>query len=287
MPRVLAPELLRVAARRGVVGGDGREAELVAQFLLPLVHQRRHGQHEEPLHHAARQQFLEHQAGLDGLAQTHFVGQQRAAAQGPQHAQGGAQLVLQPLHAAIRQAKQVVRLVGNPPQRRPLAQANNLAGRPGRKSSPGTRAAAFRCASAPAAAAGARRRASLVGLRFELLAAALSASAIFRSSAARCSRRRRSSANRAIVSCRRASSSARFLLLAQESPFFPLHLGARQRVHLADQLAQRGELDRASPGPSPGYCPPATPKAIRRGQTAAPRRRAAWGCAAGVAPGTP
>ena len=33
------------------------------------------------------------------------------------------------------------------------------------------------------------------------------------------------------------------LLFAQETPLFPLHLGARQRVHLADHLAQRGELE--------------------------------------------
>ena len=78
--RVLAPECLCVPTRGAVVGGGRREAELVAQFFLPLVHQRRHSEHEEPLHHAARQQFFEHQAGLDGLAQTHFVGQQSAPA---------------------------------------------------------------------------------------------------------------------------------------------------------------------------------------------------------------
>jgi hypothetical protein len=120
--RVLAPEFIRVPARLGVVGGNRREAELVAQFLLPLVHQRGHSEHEETLHHSARQQFLEHQAGLDGLAQPHFVGQQSAAAQGAQHAQGGAQLVLQPLQPAERQAKEVVRLVGDPPQCRAFPQ---------------------------------------------------------------------------------------------------------------------------------------------------------------------
>ena len=161
--RVFAPELLRVAAGRGVVGRGRGEAELVAQFLLPLVHQRRHGQHEEPLHHAARQQFLEHEAGLDGLAQTHFVGQQGAAAQRPQHAQGGAQLVIEPLHAAIRQAEQVVGLVGNPPQRRPFAQRITAQVGQGEASSPETRAAAIRCASAPAAAPGARRQVSTGG----------------------------------------------------------------------------------------------------------------------------
>ena len=109
-------------ARRGLVGRGGGQAEFVAQFLFPLVHERGHGQHQEPLDHAPGQQFLEHQPGLDRLAQTDLVGEQRPAPQGTEDPQGGAFLVIQMLDAAMGQAQQVVGLVGNPPQGGPLAQ---------------------------------------------------------------------------------------------------------------------------------------------------------------------
>ena len=122
MPGFSRQNFCAIAARGGLVGGGGGQAEFVAQFLLPLVHQRRHGEHQEPLHHAAREQFLDDQARLDGFAQAHFVGQQGAAAQRAEHAQRGADLVFQPFDAAMRQAKQIVRLVGNPPKRGAFAQ---------------------------------------------------------------------------------------------------------------------------------------------------------------------
>ena len=72
-PGVLLPKLLRVVPRRQLIGRDRRQTKFIVQLLFPLVHQRRDGQHQVPLDHAPRQQFLEHQPGFDGFAQPHFV----------------------------------------------------------------------------------------------------------------------------------------------------------------------------------------------------------------------
>ena len=99
-----------------------REVELVVQFLLPLIHERRHGEHEEALYHAAREPFLERKAGFDGFAQADFIREQRPSAQRPEHAQYGADLVIEALDAAIRQRDQIVGLIGYPPLRGAFAQ---------------------------------------------------------------------------------------------------------------------------------------------------------------------
>ena len=121
--RRLAPEAAGVAPRVGVIGGGRGQTELLAQLLFPLVHQRWDGEHQEPANHASRQQLLEHQTGFNSLAQPHFIGEQRPPPQGTEHAQSGAKLVIQSLDAAVRQTEQVIRLVGDPPQRGALAQS--------------------------------------------------------------------------------------------------------------------------------------------------------------------
>ena len=105
-----------------MIGRCRLQIELVAEFLLPLVHERRNREHEEPFHHAAREPFLERETGFDGFAQANFVRQERASAQRADDTQGGTHLVLQPLNPAIRQRDKIVRLVGNPPLRGALPQ---------------------------------------------------------------------------------------------------------------------------------------------------------------------
>ena len=112
---VLPPERRRVGPEHRLVGGHPGKIELVLELLLPLVHQRRHGQHQEPLDHAAREEFLEHEARFDGFAQPHFVGQERPPAQRTDDAQGGADLVFEVSDAAVGQRQQIVGLIGDPP----------------------------------------------------------------------------------------------------------------------------------------------------------------------------
>lgn len=100
---ILAPELFPIGAERGVIRRGCGEVEFVAQFLLPLIHERGHGEDEKAFDHAARKPFFERQAGFDGFAQAHFIREQRASAQRTHRAQGGAHLVIEPLNPAIGQ----------------------------------------------------------------------------------------------------------------------------------------------------------------------------------------
>ena len=129
---VFGPEVPGIATGIGMIGGDGGKAEFLVQLLFPLIHERWHGEDEEALDHAAREQFFNDKTRLDRLAQAHFIREQSAPAQRPQNSHRGAQLMLQMLHLAIREAEQVIGLIGNPPERRPFPQKESAQIREGK-----------------------------------------------------------------------------------------------------------------------------------------------------------
>ena len=75
----LLPKSRRVGAERRLIRGEGVQMKLLLQLLFPLVHQRGHGEHEKAFDHAARQVFLDDQAGFDRFAQAHFIRRARLA----------------------------------------------------------------------------------------------------------------------------------------------------------------------------------------------------------------
>ena len=73
--------------------------ELRLQFLMPLGNQGRGHEDQHAAGQAAEQVFPQQQAGLDRLAQTHFVGQKDPPAEMPQHLADRFDLVRQVLDA--------------------------------------------------------------------------------------------------------------------------------------------------------------------------------------------
>ena len=85
------------------------QRELAAHFPLPLLDKRRGHQHQDGLRQAAQVQLGQHQAGLDRLAQAHFVAKQGPPAQPAQHGLGRAHLMFQQFHIAyLGQADQLI-----------------------------------------------------------------------------------------------------------------------------------------------------------------------------------
>jgi hypothetical protein len=62
-----------------------RQAELALQFVPPLFDQARRGEDERAVGQAPQAQFGQDQAGFDGLAQPHLVGEDRPAPHSAQH----------------------------------------------------------------------------------------------------------------------------------------------------------------------------------------------------------
>ena len=81
-------------------GGDqlGVDVELALQFLLPLLAQVRRTEHGHALDLAPVQQLAGNQAGLNGLADTHVVGDQQADDFMLERHQQGHQLIGARLH---------------------------------------------------------------------------------------------------------------------------------------------------------------------------------------------
>ena len=110
--RMLAPRAL------GSARDDEVELELLAQLLGPLLAQRRRREHERGADLAAQQVLLEDDAGLDRLAESDLVGEERAPAQVAHHLQRRLELVREALDAAQRVERQEP--VGRRPRREPL-----------------------------------------------------------------------------------------------------------------------------------------------------------------------
>ena len=72
-----------------------------AHFGLPLAHQSLGRHHEDALHPATLFLFAQHHAGLDGLAETHLIGQQVANAVAAHRAVQRVELVRQRHHAGL------------------------------------------------------------------------------------------------------------------------------------------------------------------------------------------
>ena len=91
------------------MGGRAGNVELGLELLPPLADERRRGQHEHAVDHAAQQILLEDHAGLDGLAEPDFIGEQHAAAKLLEHLAHGLDLVPEGFDAAqMRKAEQFV-----------------------------------------------------------------------------------------------------------------------------------------------------------------------------------
>ena len=94
------------------------------EFLLPLRHQRRRGQHQDAVDDAAQEILLEDHAGLDGLAEPDFVGEQNATAMLFEHLAHGLDLVPEGFDAAqMRQAEQLVEALREAEMGKAFAQA--------------------------------------------------------------------------------------------------------------------------------------------------------------------
>jgi hypothetical protein len=101
VPRVhvetaLAPELLQQ------LGIDDAEVqpELVPHLIAPLDLERGRADHEDPARPVTHNQLLDHEPGLDGLAQTHVVGDQEVGARHLDGAHDRVELVVLDLDAA-------------------------------------------------------------------------------------------------------------------------------------------------------------------------------------------
>ena len=106
------------------MGGRAGNVELGLELLPPLADQRRRGQHEHAVDHAAQQILLEHHAGLDGLAEPDFIGEQHAAAKLLEHLAHSLDLVPEGFDAAqMRQAEQLVEALREAEMGKALAQA--------------------------------------------------------------------------------------------------------------------------------------------------------------------
>ncbi len=117
----------RVAQERVVAGGEG-DAEFILQLFAPLADQRGRRKHQDMLGHAAQRIFLEHHAGLDGLAEPDFVRQQNAAAELLEHFAHRFDLMRKRLDPGeVRQAQELVETLRQAEMIEPLAQAEPMA----------------------------------------------------------------------------------------------------------------------------------------------------------------
>ena len=76
------------------------EVELLAQFDLPLLEHRLGGENQNALGFARQPGLTQHQAGLNGFAQAHFIGDQQPGRPSVVHPLKGADLVRPGLHGA-------------------------------------------------------------------------------------------------------------------------------------------------------------------------------------------
>ena len=110
---LLAPECVGIVAQKRIMGGGASNVELGLQLFPPLPDQRRRRQHQHALHHAAQQVLLEHHAGLDGLAEADFVGEQHPAAELLEHLADGLDLIPEGFDSIeVGQAQKLVEALG-------------------------------------------------------------------------------------------------------------------------------------------------------------------------------
>ena len=88
----LAPGFAAEGAELRVVVGNALDAELVRHLFLPLAYQRWRGEDQHLARQPAQQQLLQHQAGLDRLAQAHLVAEEGAPPHSAEHLPGGVYL---------------------------------------------------------------------------------------------------------------------------------------------------------------------------------------------------
>ena len=86
------PGLGAVAPELGILEGREGNRELVEHLIAPLAHQRWGREHQDTTRQSPDRVLLEHQAGLDRLAETDLVAQQRPTSHGPHHLAGGVEL---------------------------------------------------------------------------------------------------------------------------------------------------------------------------------------------------
>lgn len=83
------------------------QAELVAHLIAPLDLQARGTHHQDGARAMPQQQLLQHQPGLDGLAQTHVIGDEQIDARHLQRAHHWIQLIILDGDAAAKRRVQV------------------------------------------------------------------------------------------------------------------------------------------------------------------------------------
>jgi len=116
---VHAPQVLFLARAAAAPLPEGRQlgrldelellAEVQAHFCLPLAHKPLGRHYQDALHPATQLQLAQHQAGLDGLAEAHLIGQQVADTVAADGAIQCVKLVRQWHHAGLdRRQQQVV-----------------------------------------------------------------------------------------------------------------------------------------------------------------------------------
>ena len=99
-PLVQAPGRGTLLTEDWVVVGNTVQAKFTAQLALPLLNQRWRSQNEGAPGQATGCQFQHNHAGLDRLAQTDLIAQERPATHTAQHSANGAKLMLQQFHIA-------------------------------------------------------------------------------------------------------------------------------------------------------------------------------------------
>ena len=85
------------------------EAKLALHFLNPLINQRRRRENQARAHHFAQVIFFDDQSGLNGFAQTNFIGQNRVAVHFGQYAASSSQLIFFSINRRIFQRQQLIK----------------------------------------------------------------------------------------------------------------------------------------------------------------------------------
>ncbi len=93
------------------VGGEALDAEAPRKFLRPLVAERGWSQHEDPPGNVSPEQFGHDESGLDGLAESDFVGDQQARTPG-ENCHRGFQLVGQDVRRGVHGRRRHAHVVG-------------------------------------------------------------------------------------------------------------------------------------------------------------------------------
>ena len=93
--RAAASEADQYAPIHVLARGRRGHAELALEFLLPLRHEPSRGDDQRPAGQPAQPQLGENQPGLDGLAQSHLVGEYRSPPHPAQRASRRLQLVVE------------------------------------------------------------------------------------------------------------------------------------------------------------------------------------------------